>query len=178
MEYVKFSLPTFQYTNLKYKDVDLLNYVGNNKTIISCNDKALEAGYLKQNTVNKQTFNVNKDIEDFASSIFHEYTVSVIEQPPGNTNPEHIDTFHTLASKYNFDADECIRINIFLENWISGHYFEINNSPITKWKRGDAIVIKKDEPHLSGNMGSQNKYTMQITGHSGRLKQKLNKINF
>jgi len=62
------------------------------------------------------------------------------------------------------DKDEIIRVNIFLEDWKTGHYFELNGNPILKWQAGDAIILDASKPHLSANAGIDPKFTMQITG--------------
>ena len=90
---------------------------------------------------------------------------------PGQTLPSHVDTFYMISKKFDVAPEDCIRVNIFLEDWESGHYFEINNNPILQWKRGDAIIIEKDEPHLSANNGMKPKYTMQVTGVRDEFKR-------
>ena len=87
----------------------------------------------------------------------------MIKQLPGQTIPLHTDTFHVLSSKLNVDPRDCIRILVFLEDWKTGHYFEINDRPILQWKKGDEVIINYGEKHLSGNMGIEPKYTLQIT---------------
>ena len=59
------------------------------------------------------------------------------------------------------------KIKFFLENWKSGHYFEINDTPIVKWKKGDYVMRKNDVPHMAANLGRENRYTMQVTGIYG-----------
>ena len=55
-------------------------------------------------------------------------------------------------------------MNFFLEPWKSGHYFEILNEPFVGWGKMNFKIIRYGELHLSGNMGMEPKYTMQITG--------------
>ena len=86
--------------------------------------------------------------------------------------PSHVDTFYMVSKKFVVDPNECCRVNVFLEDWESGHYFEINETPVLQWQRGDAIIIEKDEPHLSGNFGMKPKYTMQITGVKNEFKRR------
>ena len=95
-----------------------------------------------------------------------------MKQTPGHTLPLHVDTFYQFAEKNSIDPNKCCRLNIFLEDWQSGHYLEINGIPILNWQKGDAIIIYKDEPHLSGNMGMSDKYTMQITGVINEFKRR------
>jgi hypothetical protein len=53
---------------------------------------------------------------------------------------------------------------IFLEDWQSGHYFEIDGTPITAWSAGDVITWRYDVPHVAANVGMTDRYTLQITG--------------
>jgi hypothetical protein len=124
----------------------------------------IEAGYNHQNSMYYRAFEVDEDVHDFCRTLFPRYSVGIMKQPAGQTLPSHEDTFFKFASVHNVDPYECCRVNIFLEDWQSGHYFEINEKSVLHWKRGDAIIIRRDEPHLSGNMGMTTKYTMQVTG--------------
>jgi len=82
----------------------------------------------------------------------------------GDIMPLHSDTYNKFKSLYNIDNSEKIhRAIIFLENWQSGHIFEINGTPITNWKAGDYIIWKGSTPHMAANLGSTPRYTAQLT---------------
>jgi hypothetical protein len=84
---------------------------------------------------------------------------------PGTIMPEHSDTFIKYREIMNLKSTDNVgRVVIFLEDWKSGHYFEIDETPIVKWKRGDYVMWKNDTPHMAANLGRENRYTMQITG--------------
>jgi hypothetical protein len=84
---------------------------------------------------------------------------------PGTIMPEHSDTFIKYREIMNLKTtDDVGRIVVFLEDWKSGHYFEINETPIVNWKRGDYVLWKNDTPHMAANLGKENRYTMQVTG--------------
>jgi hypothetical protein len=57
------------------------------------------------------------------------------------------------------------RAIVFLEDWASGHYLEIDGEPIIKWTAGDVVIWCYDTPHMAANMGLTPRYTLQITGH-------------
>ena len=92
---------------------------------------------------------------------FRHHVVSVIKIDPGNTIPCHQDRHYILQQK--FGAGETWRYLIFLEDWHSGHYFEIYGRPVVSWQRGDYIKFHRREWHLGGNMGIQPFYSAQIT---------------
>lgn len=84
---------------------------------------------------------------------------------PGIIMPEHRDTF-TKYREINglLMKDNVGRAVVFLEDWKSGHYFEIDENPIVNWKKGDCVIWKNDTPHMAANLGKENRYTMQVTG--------------
>lgn len=84
---------------------------------------------------------------------------------PGTIMPEHGDTFVKYREIMNLKStDDVGRVVIFLENWKSGHYFEIDGNPIVNWKKGDYVLWKNDTLHMAANLGKENRYTMQVTG--------------
>lgn len=141
------------YINLSYQKNN--NVVQKNRSDEYENQNILfsKIGYTEYNTEYYQAF----------IDLFTDKSISVIKQLPGQTIPLHTDTFHVLSSKLNVDPRDCIRILVFLEDWKTGHYFEINDRPILQWKKGDEVIINYGEKHLSGNMGIEPKYTLQIT---------------
>jgi len=89
------------------------------------------------------------------------HVVSVIRVDPGQTIPLHQDRHWILQQ--TFGSGETWRYLIFLEDWQSGHYFEINGRPLLGWRQGDFLKFHRSEWHLGGNMGIQPFYSAQIT---------------
>jgi len=84
---------------------------------------------------------------------------------PGTIMPEHQDFYKKYRSLYNLsDSKNICRVIVFLEDWKSGHYFEINKIPIVNWKAGDFVFWRNDTSHMAANIGTDNRYTLQITG--------------
>ena len=70
-------------------------------------------------------------------------------------------SFDMLTSIY---GTHCInKILIFLNDWKSGHYFELDRTPIVNWNKGDYYFWQEDAPHMAANLGVENRYTMQVT---------------
>ena len=57
------------------------------------------------------------------------------------------------------------RAIVFLEDWKSGHYLELQGKPIVEWKKGFTVIGAYDAPHMAANIGLNPRYTLQITGH-------------
>ena len=50
-----------------------------------------------------------------------------------------------------------------MEDWKSGHYYEVHEQPFTKWRKGDWVKFGIDDWHLAGNMGEYPFYSAQVT---------------
>lgn len=84
---------------------------------------------------------------------------------PGTILPTHIDTFSKYKQVFDLNLSTVVsRIVVFLEDWQSGHYFEIDKKPVVKWEKGDYVLWEGNIPHMAANIGSTNRYTLQITG--------------
>jgi hypothetical protein len=90
--------------------------------------------------------------------------MSIYCMPPGTIMPEHSDYYVKYRSINNIeDSNKVCRILVFLDDWKSGHYFELNKYPIVNWSKGDYYSWKGSTPHIAANIGSENRYTLQIT---------------
>ena len=171
MERINLKLPEFNYKDYNWIREDNVTIEDRASEFEQQNLRYIEAGYNHDNSMYYRAFEVDEAVHDFCRTLFPEYSVGIMKQPPGQTLPIHEDTFYKFAKVNNVDPYACCRVNIFLEDWQSGHYFEIDNTPVLQWKAGDAIIIDRGVFHLSGNMGMTNKYTMQITGVRSEFKR-------
>lgn len=154
----------FDISKIKFETKSNNVSFGNTSEYDEQNKMYLDWGFTENNTEYYQQFELPDEFHLFAGSIFSNYSLSVIKQMPGQTIPEHIDTFYKFSLINKCDRNDVCRLNFFLEDWKSGHYFEMDNTPIVEWKKMDFQVIRYGVPHLSGNNGKEPKYTMQITG--------------
>ena len=168
MERIKLKLPEADLAGFSYKTI--IDIESENPIYNAVNEKYRLAGFTKENTTYQICYPTIPDYVQFAATLFDRCTLSIIKQLPGKTMPRHADTFGKASYDFHINRKDCVRVNIFLEDWKSGHYFEINDNPIVPWKRGDAVIIEKDEPHLSANNGMEPKFTMQVTGPKSELK--------
>ena len=89
---------------------------------------------------------------------------SLYKMTPGCILPTHSDTYQLYKQFHNIKHNRIRRIVVFLEDWQSGHYLEVNGNALTDWRAGDWVGWDYDCPHLAANIGSTDRYTMQITG--------------
>lgn len=83
---------------------------------------------------------------------------------PGIVMPKHIDHFEKYCNLFNCEKNEVYRAIVALEDWQSGHYFEIDNIPIVNYKAGEYVVWSHEVEHMAANLGQNSRYTLQITG--------------
>ena len=86
---------------------------------------------------------------------------------PGRTLPAHSDTYKKYKEVYGIkDSSKIYRAIVFLEDWQSGHYFEIDSNNMGFWKKGDYVVWQNSVRHIAANVGELPRYTLQLTGTS------------
>jgi len=96
-------------------------------------------------------------------------TVSSILQPPGNVITVHRDTFFQINKMYPDDTRTKVRANIYLEDWKVGHIIQYKDidkewKNSTHWSASEGFLWDSDILHVSGNIGLEPKFTLQISG--------------
>lgn len=106
-------------------------------------------------------------IKTFEKYSWQDIGTSYYRMDTGTVLPTHADLYKKYIDIFNLQGRESTirRAIIFLEDWASGHYLEIDTDVITKWSAGDVVEWAYDTPHMAANIGSQPRYTLQITGH-------------
>ena len=96
---------------------------------------------------------------------WHDVGLCVFVQNTMDALPLHADSYNSYRKRLNIASIEQInRCIVFLEDWQSGHYMEIDGRPIMPWIKGDWVSWQGRVPHFAANIGTQPRYTMQITG--------------
>lgn len=137
------------------------------KNYIQCYQQTHETQkyYNNNNSIIWQMFDESPqwayDIAKLIPQNFTNYVVSITRLDPGQTVPWHQDKHFMLQQK--FGSGVTLRYLIFLEDWKTGHYFEMHDEPYVKWNAGDYVTIKREDWHLGGNMGLQPFYSAQVT---------------
>ena len=93
------------------------------------------------------------------------FSWSVYRMGPVCCLPTHSDTYARFIKYHNIkDADTIHRAIFFMKDWESGHVFEIDGEPQTKWHAGDYFIWQNDTEHMAANVGKTHRYSLQITG--------------
>lgn len=85
----------------------------------------------------------------------------------GTVMPVHSDLYKRYVELFDLQGREHTikRALLLLEDWKSGHYLEVDNRPYVKWQAGDVVEWVYSTPHSAANLGLEDRYTLQITGH-------------
>lgn len=113
-----------------------------------------------QPTWNDQIIKHFEDLgwQDVSTSYYRMSTATIL--------PTHSDTYKKYIEIFKVKNPKSIkRAVIFLEDWSSGHYLEVDGKPILEWQQGDYVVWDYNTPHMAANIGLEPRYTLQITGH-------------
>ena len=85
----------------------------------------------------------------------------------GTVMPVHSDLYKKYIELFELQGREqtVCRALVLLEDWKSGHYLEVQGVPYTGWQAGQVVEWTYDTPHMAANIGLEDRYTLQITGH-------------
>lgn len=99
------------------------------------------------------------NIFDLKNMTYNFYKMSQLE-----IMPEHVDHFQTYMRLFNVEYENAVRILVMMEDWKPGHYLEVDGVGIVNWVAGDYFMWDSDVPHAASNIGTEDRYTLQITG--------------
>jgi hypothetical protein len=93
--------------------------------------------------------------------------LSFYRMTTGTVMPVHRDLYKRYISLFDLSGKEYTvrRALVLLEDWQPGHYLEVQGHPYVNWRAGDVVEWIYDAPHAAANIGLQDRYTLQITGH-------------
>lgn len=85
----------------------------------------------------------------------------------GTVLPVHRDLYKRYVEVFKLKGKETSirRAIVLLEDWHPGHYLEVNHCAYVHWKAGTIVEWTYDTPHMAANIGLEDRYTLQITGH-------------
>jgi hypothetical protein len=93
--------------------------------------------------------------------------LSFYRMPTGTILPVHQDLYKRYIDLFDLAGKEYTihRALIFLEDWKSGHYIEVAGQARCGWRAGYTVQWMYDVPHMAANIGLEDRYTLQVTGH-------------
>ena len=91
--------------------------------------------------------------------------ISLHRAVPGTVIPSHRDEYHAYRARFGItDVNSIVRAVVFLEDWKPGHYLGVADRAFTAWQAGDWVAWFGSAAHTVANLGSQDRYTMTVTG--------------
>jgi hypothetical protein len=164
----KFHVPVFW--NNEFKELDYVNE--------EFNDTANLEQWTAQGYANKFTGDMcdmrrsqpswnYQFIKIFQEMGWKDIGTSYYRMGTGTILPTHSDLYLRYIDVFKLQGQEHTirRAIVFLEDWKSGHYFEGDGQPFVNWRAGDVVEWAYDTSHMAANLGTQPRYTLQITGH-------------
>jgi hypothetical protein len=115
--------------------------------------------YDNRNTMPDWIDRFRKRFWHYKNLTFTFYKMSTLE-----IMPEHVDQYKRYRELHNVKYENVVRILVMLEDWKPGHYLEIAGQGITNWIAGDYFIWEAGTPHAAANIGTEDRYTLQITG--------------
>lgn len=120
-------------------------------------------------TLNGGLYNMTQSMPEYAQPFFTMFDwdnvgIAFYRMNTLDALPLHVDSYTSYIKMFDVKPAQVWRCIVFLEDWKSGHYFEIAGSAHMNWRAGDYVLWNNDVPHYAGNFGLEPRYTMQITG--------------
>lgn len=109
----------------------------------------------------------SKFIEMYEAQGWLNVGIAFYRMRTGTVMPVHSDLYKKYIELFHLQGHEknIRRALILLEDWKPGHYLEVNSKPYVCWTAGQTVEWIYDVPHMAANIGLEDRYTLQITGH-------------
>jgi hypothetical protein len=109
----------------------------------------------------------DKFVKHFEAQGWKDVGTSYYRMPTGTVMPVHGDLYKKYIERFELQGQEhtVCRALVMLEDWKSGHYLEAMGVPYVGWSAGQVVEWTYDTPHMAANIGLEDRYTLQITGH-------------
>ena len=167
-DFSEYQLPVFW--NDEYKQLDFINEPFNDPASVS---RWTEQGY--QSKICGELCDMRHRLPSWNQQFIDHYTdlgwknigVAYYRMKTGTVMPVHSDLYKRYIQIFNLQGQEHTiqRALVLLEDWKPGHYLEVQGQPIVNWSAGHVAQWTYDAPHMAANIGLEDRYTLQITGH-------------
>lgn len=109
----------------------------------------------------------NRFIEIYSSRGWKDVGIALYRMHTGTVMPVHQDLYRRYIQYCNLQGRETSirRALLLLEDWKPGHYLEVNGRAYVHWRAGFTVEWSYDTPHMAANIGLEDRYSLQITGH-------------
>jgi hypothetical protein len=167
-DFSEYQLPVFW--DDEYKQLDFINEPFNDPASVS---RWTAQGY--QSKICGELCDMRHRLPSWNQQFIDHYTdlgwknigVAYYRMKTGTVMPVHSDLYKRYIQIFNLQGQEHTiqRALVLLEDWKPGHYLEVQGQPIVNWSAGHVAQWTYDAPHMAANIGLEDRYTLQITGH-------------
>ena len=164
----KYSIPVFW--DDEFKRLEYINEPFNDPVSVNT---WISQGY--QSKITGSLCDMRHRLPDWASRFIEYYEdlgwqdvgLAFYRMHTGTVMPNHSDLYRRYIELFDLAGRESTirRALVLLEDWKSGHYLEVLGSPVVEWSAGTVLEWTYDTPHMAANIGLEDRYTLQITGH-------------
>jgi hypothetical protein len=125
--------------------------------------------YPYKHLINNDMYGIPNPMPKFVSGVLDNFkygikTISFCRMPPGNILPLHRDRYTAFIESHDIrDVDAIHRYIVFLEHSKLGHLLQIEDRVYAVWRPGDYIGWQGTTVHAAYNLGTEHRYTMQVT---------------
>lgn len=164
----KYNLPVFW--NNEFKTLDYIQEPFNDPTSVAL---WLSQGYHTK--ITGDLCDMRHRLPTWSQKFMDIYTelgwkdigLAFYRMPTGTVMPVHGDLYKRYIELFDLQGREqsIRRALVLLEDWKPGHYLEVVGHPYVDWQAGTTVEWNYDAPHSAANIGLEDRYTLQITGH-------------
>lgn len=132
-----------------------------------------DLGYCAQNTT-EENWGLDQNDNSMLKEMVGEKNISklgidpdkilirLLKYAPGQILPLHRDGKEGWQRLYG--KGDPVRFSVAVSEWSWGHFIQVHDKMLHKWKPGDTYLIPSNVWHCSGNCGIEDKITLTITG--------------
>lgn len=109
----------------------------------------------------------SKFVEMYEAMGWKDIGLAFYRMRTGTVMPVHQDLYKRYIEVFHLQGQESSirRALLLLEDWRPGHYLEVLGTPYVNWTAGFCVEWTYDTPHMAANIGLEDRYSLQITGH-------------
>lgn len=149
-------------------DLASLNFVEDKHKDKALNDIYISAGH-SPNMMSIGLLQEHRILPEWALNIRDGFSLrktaaTIHKIKPGHYLPLHHDLYTTYKKINNIIDEDIYRLIVFLEDWKPGHMLDIDGIIYNQWRAGDYVGWTNATLHAAYNLGTEDRYTLQITG--------------
>lgn len=110
---------------------------------------------------------INSFVNIYSQRGWQDIGIAFYRMRTGTVMPVHSDLYRRYIELFDLEGREHTirRALLLLEDWMPGHYLEVDGRAYVNWRAGHTVEWIYSTPHMAANIGLADRYSLQITGH-------------